>query len=127
MPLIGRKRVKKLLDSSYTILNDNLRGVYLAGLTNVVQGTPVDTGRARNNWFLSVGHPSDSITTSKAKGLGAIRSLRTMPKRVINKKLYYTNNLPYIDALEYSGHSQQSPRGWVRTTLIKMQNKIRSL
>lgn len=126
MPLIGREKVKQGIDVVYQSANDNLRGVYLAGLGNIIQGTPVDTGRARNNWFLSVGAPSNSITTSKSKGLATIRSLRKMPLRVINRKIYLTNNLPYIQALEF-GSSKQAPSGWVRSTLMKMQKKIRGL
>ena len=140
MPLIGRKKVDSAIDDLYTKTNDNLRGVFLSGLTNIVQETPVDEGRARNNWFLSVSTPSSATTTSKAKGLGAIRQLRSMPKRVLNRKIYYTNNLPYISKLEYGGYgrnsasgkaangfSKQAPNGWIRKTLIKMQNKIRAL
>lgn len=140
MPLLGRKNVDSAIDDLYTKTNDNLRGVFLSGLTNIVQETPVDEGRARNNWFLSVSTPSSATTTSKAKGLGAIRQLRSMPKRVLNRKIYYSNNLPYISKLEYGGYgsnspsgktangfSKQAPNGWVRKTLIKMQNKIRAL
>lgn len=142
MPLIGRENFTKLTEEGYTRLNKDIRGVYLAGLSNIVEGTPVDSGRARNNWFLSVSTPSSSTTTSKAKGLGAIRQLRAMPKRVLGRKIYYTNNLSYIGVLEYGGYpknpkantgktsggfSRQAPNGWVRTTLKKMQSKIRKL
>lgn len=140
MPLLGREKVNNAIEDLYTKTNDNIRGVYLSGLVNIVQETPVDEGRARNNWFLSVSTPSSAVTTSKAKGLGAIRQLSKMPKRVLNRKLYYTNNLPYISKLEYGGFtnkpetdktvggfSKQAPNGWVRKTLILMQNKIRAL
>lgn len=142
MPLIGKENFKKLTDKGYDSANKDLRGVFFAGLSSVVQGTPVDTGRARNNWFLSVGIPSSSTTTSKAKGLGAIRQLRGMPQRVLNKKIYFTNNLPYAGTLEFGGFpanprngtgrssggfSTQAPNGWVRATLKRMQIKIKAL
>lgn len=151
MPLIGRDKVDKMLESSYLKLNDDLRGVYLAGLFNIVIETPVDTGRARNNWFLTIAAPSSQTTKSNSGGLGAVKQLRGMPKRVLNRKIYYTNNLPYIATLEYGGYpnpvkkgsynkkkksyeilssggfSKQAPSGWVRSTLIKMRNKIRNL
>ena len=151
MPLKGKENFKKLTSEGYERINDNLRGVYLQGLFNIVKGTPVDEGRARNNWFLSMGAPSSKSTTSKAKGLGAIRQLRQMPKLVLNQKIFYTNNLPYIKTLEYGGYpepvkkgtyvkkkkayeirssggfSKQAPSGWVRATLIAMRNKIRAL
>jgi hypothetical protein len=139
MPLLGREKVNKMTEDAYIRVNDNVRGVYLSGLTNIVQATPADTGRARNNWFLSLGVPSSDVTTSKAQGLAAIRQLSQMPKLVLNKQIFYTNNLPYIGVLEYGGFpvpggdltsggfSKQAPDGWVRKTLIQMQNKIRSL
>ena len=139
MPLIGRAAVDKAIEKTYLDANDNDRGVYLAGLTEIVQGTPVDSGRARNNWFLSVGSPSGATTTSKSSGLATIRQLRKMPKRVLGRKLYFTNNLPYISKLEYGGYpvpggdktaggfSLQAPDGWARKTLALMQSKIRKL
>ncbi len=137
MPLIGRENVNKGIEAVYKSANDNLRGVYLSGLGDIILGTPVDTGRARNNWFLSVGVPSNATTTSKSKGLTTIRSLRKMPLRVINKNIYLTNNLPYVTKLEYGGYnegplttggfSKQAPNGWVRSTIMKMQKKIRTL
>lgn len=127
MPLLGRKKLNKAIGEVYLSANNNVRGVYLAGLANVIQETPVDSGRARNNWFLSVDIPDDSVTTSTSSGLATIRSLRKMPLRVLDRKIYLSNNLPYIGALEYGGHSKQAPNGMVRKNLILMQNKIRAL
>lgn len=151
MPLIGRENFKKLTDQGYESANNEVRSVYFSGLFNIIKGTPVDEGRARNNWFLSVGTPSSNSTTSKSEGLSTIRSLRTMPNRVFNRKIYFTNNLPYIETLEYGGYpdpvklgtynkkskkyekrsiggfSKQAKVGWVRVILIKMRNKIRAL
>ena len=151
MPLLGRESVDDAIADMVIKKNNDIRGVYLAGLFNIISETPADTGRARNNWFLSVGVPSNSIKKTGSKGLGSIRTLSSMPKKVLNNKIYLTNNLPYIGLLEYggypspvkkgsyikrgkgyeilsiNGYSKQAPKGWVRTNLIKMQNKIRSL
>ncbi len=152
MPLKGRKNVDLAIEKRYLAANDDVRGVYLQGLYNVVLGTPVDEGRARNNWFLTIGAASGNSTTSKSKGLGAIRSIRQMPKRVMNQKIFFTNNLPYIETLEYGGYpnpvkkgtwvkksksyevrstggfsKQVAPDGWVRKTLKAMAKKIRQL
>ena len=152
MPLIGRAAVDKAIEKRYLQANDDVKGVYLAGLTQIISGTPVDSGRARNNWFLSVGSPSGATTSSKSKGLATIRQLRKMPKRVLGRKLYFTNNLPYIGLLEYGGYPKPVKKGsynkktkkyeilsingysmqtdggpWVRPTLLKMASKIRKL
>ena len=72
MPLKGLKGVKLAIDQLQQSANDNVRGVYLAGLKNIVQETPADKGRARNNWFLSVNAPSNKTTTSASIGGGGI-------------------------------------------------------
>lgn len=152
MPLTGVDDVKKMLAKNKKLGNEKIRGVYFSGLANIIRQTPVDEGRARNNWFLSVSITfSLSGRTSKKGGGGSERSLQGMPKWVLNKKIYLTNNLPYVALLEYGGYpspvkkgsydkrkkkyeilsingfSKQAPNGWVRKTLIEMQNKIRAL
>ena len=141
MPLIGKDRVLKLINTSKTIANDDLRGVYFAGLSAMIKQTPVDEGRARNNWFLTVGKPSNSTTTAVSHGgSGSISEVFSMPIDVLNNKIFFTNNLPYITTLEFGGYpqpgtdrtiggmsSQVAPDGWVRKTLIAMGNKIRNL
>lgn len=152
MPLIGRENLNLAIDGLKISMNNNVRGVYLSGLTNIIQGTPADKGRARNNWFLTVGAPSNRTTTSASIGGGGSLSQATkLPKNVLSNKIYFTNNLSYIGVLEYggfpspvekgsyikrsksyeilsiNGFSKQAPNGWVRATIIKMQNRIRSL
>ena len=144
MPLIGRENFNKLTSEGLERVNKDLRGVYLSGLFNVVKGTPVYEGRARNNWFLTNGSPSGLVGRADDKsGGGSEASLMSMPPNVLNKKIYFTNNLPYIGVLEYGGYPNPSkgkkttggysnqlrpfktPKGWVRATLISMANKIR--
>lgn len=140
MPLRGLGRVKKAINNLESTLDKDLRGVYFAGLSAIIKETPVDSGRARNNWFLTVNAPSNKTTTAKSRGLGAIRQLSKMPKSVLGKTLYFTNNLPYAHLLEYGGFtkkpetdktikgfSKQAPNGFVRKNVIKMQNKLRKL
>ena len=153
MPLLGREKVDfELKVGIRERINTNLKGVYLSGLGNVIAGTPADEGIHRNSWFLTVGVASNSTTTSKNKiGANSIRQLRKMPAVVLGKKLYFTNNAPAINILEYGGFpspvkrgsyikasksyeilsirgfSKQAPNGWVRAALIAMANKIRSL
>jgi hypothetical protein len=152
MPLRGVEGVKLAMSDLKQSANDDVRGVYLAGLSNIVKETPADSGRARNNWFLSVNAPSSKVTSSASVGGGgSLSQASKIPKDVLNKKIYFSNNLPYIGVLEYGGYpspvergsyikqsksyeilsiggfSKQAPNGWVRSTIIKMQNKIRSL
>jgi len=96
---------------------------------DVVGGTPVDTGRAMNNWVISVGSPSrvvheeggsaGSIEASKtSNAVTALASVRPFDT------VWISNNLPYIGALE-EGHSRkQAPNGWVATAI---QNNLQQL
>jgi len=153
MPLLGREKVDYELEVGIKDrMNTNLKGVYLSGLGNMIAGTPADEGIHRNSWFLTVGVASNATTTSKNKtGSNSIRQLKKMPFVVIGKKMFFTNNAPAINVLEYggfpspvkkgsyikssksyeilsvNGFSKQAPAGWVRKTLIAMRNKIRSL
>ena len=142
MPLKGRDAVDKMIAKNRSESNLKLRAAFFEGLGEIVEGTPVDEGRARNGWFLSVGVPF-SLTSGRGdskSGSGSLSSLNEMPKDILNKKVYYSNNLPYIETLEYGGFpnptkgsktaggfSKQAPGGWVRATIIRMGNKVRTL
>jgi len=144
MPIKGMGDVKKMISDNKKQANKDIRAVYLSGLTSIIKATPVEEGRARNNWFLTVGNPSGLFGRNKDKsGGGSQSSANSIPGDVLNKKVYFTNNLPYIETLEYggypnpskgkkttSGYSNQlrpfkSPKGWVRATLIAVGNKIK--
>ena len=146
MPLKGLDDVKKAMAKTKKQANIDIGSVYFAGLSAIIKATPVDEGRARNNWFLTVSNPSGlSGRPQDLSGSGSDASLMSMPENVLNKKIYFTNNLPYIGVLEYGGYQNpskgdkttagyskqlrpfKSPKGWVRATLISMSNKIREL
>ena len=141
MPLIGRENVQRAIDQTKVNANNDIRGVYFSGLTAMIKQTPVDEGRARNNWFLSRSSPSGETTTSSSdNGSSSFAQLGNMPLDVLDKKIFFTNNLPYIETLEYGGYpnpssgtkttggfSKQAPTGWVRKTLKSMAKKIRSI
>ena len=145
MPIKGRTKVDKALQQTKVKASDDIRGVYFIGLSAIIKQTPVDEGRARNNWFLTIGMPF-SLTSGRGvskTGAGSDASLMTMPPYVMNKKVYFTNNLPYIGVLEYGGYPKlnngrktiggystqltpfKSPKGWVRATLISMAKEIK--
>lgn len=124
MPLRGLDNVKKAIDDLTIDTNDRVRGVIFQTLGNIQRGTPVDSGRARNNWFASIGAPSSETTEALT---GNEISINDIPNFVIGKKVFFTNNLGYIERLEYDGWSQQAPVGWVRTELIRAKRALRKL
>ena len=138
MALKGLDNVKRALNVDvYNQMNAEVKGIYFKLLREVIKETPVDTGRAKNNWFLSVSAPSQETTT--VKGGANFKELGKIPAKVLDKKVYFTNNLPYIGTLEYGGYSQpgssktikgfskQAPNGWVRQSMLRAANRVRAI
>lgn len=97
--------------------------------SSIVRKTPVDTGRARANWNISVGHPDTSTTTSTRK---TPKPMSSLPDPKGDESIFICNNLDYIEKLEYggfpnppkkdggktiNGYSKQAPAGMVGVTL----------
>lgn len=88
----------------------------------VVLGTPVDTGRARGNWYPSINAPSTLIDWSKTdtSGGGAISAAAgVIASMKLGDTVWLTNNLPYILPLE-NGHSKQAAQGMVDVNLERI-------
>lgn len=105
-----------------------VREVCLNLLKDIVYNTPVDTGRARANWFTSINAPSN-VTIEFTGGKGAAEALamnRAMPdlKIATGNVFYISNNLPYIERLEFEGWSKQAPRGMVRIAIDNMKRDL---
>lgn len=108
-PTVARERVAE-------VVRMGVQKIAMQCLRGIVLRTPVDTGRARSNWHVSIGAPDigesepDSVEATISAGTGVISGAN--PFGVI----YISNGLPYIQALEF-GHSKQAPAGMVRLTL----------
>lgn len=97
--------------------------------SSVVKKTPVDTGRARGNWLISVNNPSKANTSridKRKTGAEPSETIKQEEKAKLEKakgdeSIYISNNLEYISALEY-GHSKQAPSGMVGVTLANAES-----
>ncbi len=107
------------------VCDKTFRGTSIAMSRGVIEKTPVDTGRARGNWFPSFDTPSTEIT-SKTSKLGAesiIRTVQKVSELTTDKSFFLTNNLPYIVVLE-NGSSTQAPNGMVAITVNEFQRVV---
>ena len=87
MPIKGIDNVKKAIAKNKKQANIDVKSIYFSGLSTIIKGTPVDEGRARNNWFLTIGHPFGlSGRDSDKTGAGSDASLMTMPHTRIEQK-----------------------------------------
>lgn len=87
---------------------------------SITAKTPVRTGRARANWMISTGTPTEEIddTTSPRHP-----TERTVPDASGDESYFIENNLPYIVGLEY-GRSKQAPNGMVGLSVANISNMI---
>lgn len=88
---------------------------------SIVRKTPVDTGRARGNWQISVGSSASGILERTDKSKGSDSAFGKSEQAKLNgakgdEDIYISNNLPYIEKLEY-GYSKQAPQGMIGVTV----------
>lgn len=108
--------------ASRETLDRAFRAIALTVDQRVVLRTAVDTGRARGNWFCSIGEPSTAVLDDRFDATGG-RALDEIAATIVDAQLgdvvWLTNNLPYILKLE-NGWSNQSPQGMVDITLAEV-------
>lgn len=111
------KKLAEKLDINIGIVQ---RKITFDLFTKITLRTPVDTGRARAGWDVTVGEPTAYVPPEGTYGD------KPFPEGVqINgeQPSYVVNNLEYIEALEH-GHSKQAPAGMVRISMLEVQAEI---
>lgn len=96
-----------------------MRKIALRVMQTLVLATPVDTGRARSNWIVSLGSPARATKEPMDKsGAAAISENATeiATHKDPSVAIYISNNLPYIGRLN-EGWSKQAPAGYVEQAL----------
>lgn len=102
-----------------------VRKVAVEATARIVRRTPVDTGRARANWTVTVGRPSYATTEGFDKaGAATIAAAATAVAGFrCGPSVWIANGLPYIERLE-TGWSTQAPSGMVGLTVIEFQGMV---
>lgn len=120
-----------------TGVNKIVRKVALIADRELVLETPVDTGRARSNWQVSLGSPltSEREPYSPGEGLGrgegqnAAGALAQAQERIgarqSEQDIYIQNNVDYIGALN-DGSSAQAPAGFVQAAIKRAVAAVRN-
>jgi hypothetical protein len=93
--------------------------------TEITTRTPVLTGRARANWFLTQGAPSTRVDLYPGAKPGEIAAPTPPDVSQItgDQPVFIVNNLPYIQALE-DGHSRKAPAGMVAVSIQDQEAAI---
>jgi len=128
--------VNKHKDVTKDKLNKALRISTIKVWGDIIKLTPVDSGRARGNWFVGLNVTDD--TSGKNKNKGPSYVAKELPKDLTKQKIFLFNNLPYIEKLEFGGYgnkdtektnaqgfSKLAPKGFVRVSLLKWGSTLR--
>jgi hypothetical protein len=97
------------------------RYIVIEALRRLVLKTPVDTGRARGNWQVTIADiPEGETGTTDTAGQDTIATgIQALQSLGVYQIVYITNNVPYIVYLE-NGTSKQAPQGMVRITIEEL-------
>ena len=95
----------------------NVKRAAIAADQAAVLATPVDTGRARANWLVSIGAPNYETTTSTEANAALTQGRFTAGTYKLGAGgIFITNSVPYIVALD-KGHSKQNPEGMTEAAI----------
>lgn len=112
------------------------REVALIADREVVLETPVDTGRARSNWIVSLNAPvvtprepySPGEKLGKGERLNAQAAIQQGTERIVvaapGQDIYISNNVNYIGRLN-EGYSAQAPAGFVQSAVARAVAHVR--
>lgn len=95
-------------------------------LSRIVLKTPVDTGRARGNWVVSIGERDyvERDVTDKQGGNTIMAEGGKVTALTDLRTIWVQNNLAYIGSLE-DGHSKQAPAGMVAVSIAEVESMFR--
>jgi hypothetical protein len=140
--------VAKWVGRAKGAIDADVRAIEIALFSAIIKATPVDTGRARGNWQASIDRPEYSaIEREDPQGTAAIADMigKIGGAGVVT---WLSNNLPYIEVLEYGqypnppkrgtrvkgggyevrtvgGFSRQAPAGMVRINMARIDQLVR--
>jgi hypothetical protein len=131
------KDLQKYAKDTGQKLDDVCRAVTITLFKGVIQMTPVGNpstwqsnppqgytgGSARANWQATIGSPATSVSSATDPSGGA--SISAVFTNVKGGQVnYLTNNLPYINRLEYGAWSNQAPAGMVRVSVRRVASSL---
>ena len=90
----------------------------------VIMATPVDTGRLRGNWQMTINSPAGAATTRDDPSGAAALAEAMANLGSLADVVWFTNNLPYAERIEYEGWSRQAPEGMVRRHIAQWQRIV---
>ena len=121
----GRKEVARLNNYYSSEIKKAMKIGIVEALRQVTISTPVDTGRARWGWFLTINVPSVETPLEGKYSAPKIneRMQAINDNFTISDTLYLTNNVDYIGRLN-DGYSKQAPARFVEKSAKIAQQAV---
>lgn len=88
----------------------------------LVDTTPVDTGRAKANWLPSI----NQVLTDTVEPDGKPDMTQAITSYKLADTIFITNNLPYIRRLN-EGSSKKAPAGFVDTAIARGKRLVKGI
>jgi len=109
--------MKKWVEKTKMKEDQAIRSATVSISGEIIDRTPVDTGRLRGNWIPSINAPKIAQTDNTTPLMAEVQSTVA---QATGKVFYLVNSLPYARRIEYEGWSAvKAPQGMVR---ISVQN-----
>ena len=87
---------------------------------NTIIATPVLDGLLINNWLSGYSYSTSTHDIRDKSGSESQGSLtQSLSAYSIGKTFYFTNSLPYADAIENHGHSHRTPDGMLKKSIAQ--------
>lgn len=117
--------VAKFNEKAKVATDKTVRAITFALFREVIQRTPVDTGRLKGNWQTTVNAPA-TTTIMRDDPSGGKATMEVISNGGgWGSVTYLTNNLPYAHRIEFDGWSHtKAPAGMVRVSLARINSIV---
>lgn len=102
-------------------INKEARALGINLLNGLTRVTPVDTGRARGNWFAGISGPVRTIDNNRKATSAVIEGVNVInsAKAIEYPEIVISSNLAYIERLN-DGYSTQAPKKFVENEIDRV-------
>ena len=112
-----RSSIDNLKKDTDKVIEQELRAKSLRAFADVKLMTPVDTGQARNSWYIGY---TEKYYGGEGGGTSNISILRPKDKP---QEIIVTNGVTYIQFLN-NGHSKQAPMKFIESAFKKYFDSV---
>jgi len=119
------RQVKSFNVKTEKALDQTVRAITFSLFREVVQRTPVDTGRLKGNWQVSIGAPASGTLATNDPSGGATLGKIVAGIGGAGSTTFLANNLAYAQRIEYDGWSHtKAPAGMVRVSFARIDSIV---